>query len=181
MIAQAWQDQANCGSRPLPNTRLPTVFVYLACVLDAWSRRCVSWQLSRWIDTDLTLAALERALVTRLPAPGLIYHSDRGVQYASGDYVVRLNGVGVKISMAADGNPYENAQAESFFKTLKQEEVYLQQYQTFAEAEANLSHLIEDVYNTKRLHSSLDYRPPAEFEADHASGVAFPNALARKE
>jgi len=146
-----------------------------------WSRRCVGWQPSRWIDTDLTLAALERALVTRHPAPGPVHHSDRGVQYASGDDVARLNGVGVKISMAAVGNPYENAQVESFFKTLKQEEVYPQQYQTFAEAEANLSHFIEDVYNVKRLHSSLDYRPPAEFEAVRASWVASPNARARKE
>ena len=144
--------------------RLPTAFAYLACVLDAWSRRCVGWQLSRWIDTDLTLAALERALATRRPAPGLIHHSDRGVQYASRDYVAWLDEIGAQVSMAAVGYPYENAQAESFFKTLKCEEVYRQQYRTFAEAEANLDRFIEDVYNTKRLHSALGYRPPAEFE-----------------
>jgi transposase InsO family protein len=145
--------------------RLPTTFAYLACVLDAWSRRCVGWHLSRTIGTRLTLAALDRALVVRCPAPGLIHHSDRGVQYASGDYVARLDGIGAPISMAAVGNPYDNAKAESFFKTLKCEEVYLTDYRTFAEAEANLGRFIEDVYNTKRLHSSLGYLPPAEFEA----------------
>lgn len=145
--------------------RLPTTFVYLACLLDAHSRRCVGWQLSRQIDTRLTLAALDRALVNRRPAPGLIHHSDRGVQYASAAYVARLAEAGARISMAAVGNPYENAQAESFFKTLKREEVYLKDYRTFAEAEANLTNFIDDVYNTKRLHSSLGYRPPVEFEA----------------
>jgi putative transposase len=145
--------------------RLPTAFVYLACVLDAWSRRCVGWQLSRTIDARLTLAALEQALAARCPPPGLIHHSDRGVQYASGDYVARLEGIGALVSMAAVGNPYENAKAESFFKTLKCEEVYLQEYRTFAEAEANLRRFIADVYNAKRLHSSLGYLPPVEFEA----------------
>ncbi len=145
--------------------RLPTAFVYLATVLDAYSRRCVGWALSRVIDTDLTLAALTMALTARQPAPGLIHHSDRGVQYASGEYVTRLEGVGARISMAARGNPYENAQAESFFKTLKTEEVYLKEYRTFAEAWVNLARFIEDVYNTKRLHSSLGYLPPIEFEA----------------
>jgi putative transposase len=147
--------------------RLPTAFAYLACVLDAWSRRCVGWHLSRSIDTRLALAALDHALATRRPAQGLIHHSDRGVQYASTDYVARLEEVGARISMAAVGNPYDNAKAESFFKTLKCEEVYLQQYRTFDEAAANLGRFIEDVYNTKRLHSSLGYRPPAEFEAAH--------------
>lgn len=111
--------------------------------------------------------ALDRALAARCPAPGLIHHSDRGVQYASGDYVARLEGVGAKVSMAATGNPYENAKVESFFKTLKYEEVYLRDYRTFAEAEANIGRFIGDVYNTKRLHSGLGYRPPVEFEAAH--------------
>ncbi|HEU5422494.1 MAG TPA: IS3 family transposase [Nitrolancea sp.] len=145
--------------------RLPTAFAYLACVLDACSRRCIGWQLSRQIDTGLTLAALDHALAARRPVPGLIHHSDRGVQYASADYVARLEAAGCRVSMSAKGNPYDNARAESFFKTLKREEVSLQQYQTFAEAERNLTRFIEDVYNQKRLHSSLGYRPPAEFEA----------------
>lgn len=145
--------------------RLPTSFVYLACVLDAYSRRCVGWKLSRQIDTQLTLDALELALAHRRPTPGLIHHSDRGVQYASLTYVARLEQAGVRVSMSAKGNPYDNAKAESFFKTLKREEVNLQDYRTFAEAEANLGHFIEAVYNQKRLHSSLGYLPPVEFEA----------------
>ncbi len=145
--------------------RLPTAFVYLACVLDAYSRRCVGWQLSREIDTTLALAALNHALATRCPSPGLIHHSDRGVQYASAAYVARLEGAGARVSMSAVGNPYHNAKAESFFKSLKHEEVYLKDYRSFAEAEANLAQFIEDVYNVRRLHSSLGYLPPVEFEA----------------
>jgi transposase InsO family protein len=110
------------------------------------------------------LTALEQAIALRQPAPGLIHHSDRGVQYASQAYVERLVAIGARISMAATGNPYENAQAESFFKTLKREEVYLKDYRTFAEAHANLGHFIEAVYNQKRLHSSLGYCPPMEFD-----------------
>lgn len=143
---------------------LPTTFVYLACVLDAWSRRCLGWQLSHQIDTALPLVALDHALDLRQPTPGVIHHSDRGVQYASAAYVDRLTAAGARISMSAVGNPYDNAKAESFFKTLKREEVYLNQYDSFAEAEANLGHFIEEVYNAKRLHSSLGYRPPIEFE-----------------
>jgi transposase InsO family protein len=148
--------------------RLPTGFVYLACLIDSYSRRCVGWALSRLIDTDLALAALEHALGTRQPQPGLIHHSDHGVQYASTAYVARLEAAGIQRSMASRGNPYENAKAESFFKTLKAEEVYLNDYQTFQEAHANLEHFIDEVYNRKRLHSSLGYRPPDEFEAAHA-------------
>lgn len=146
--------------------RLPTTFCYLACVLDAFSRRCVGWQLGRTLETTLPLAALDQALASRRPAPGLIHHSDRGVQYASAAYTERLQLAGIQISMSAPGNPYDNAQAESFFKTLKREEVYLQEYQTVAEAEAHLGHFIEEVYNTKRLHSRLGYRAPAEFELE---------------
>jgi putative transposase len=146
--------------------KLPTSFVYLACILDAYSRRCVGWRLSRSIDTTMTLAALDHALKTRQPRAGLIHHSDRGVQYASTAYVARLQQAEVRISMSSRGNPYENAKAESFFKTLKREEVWLKQYRDFREAEANIGLFIEDVYNQKRLHSSLGYVPPAEFERD---------------
>ena len=111
--------------------RLPASFCYLAAVLDAYSRYCVGWSLSRWIDTRLTLSALETALWSRLPEPGLIHHSDQGVQYASSEYVARLKNSGAFISMAAVGNPYENAKAESFFRTLKMEEVYIKDYRRF--------------------------------------------------
>ena len=157
---QAWQAD-------ITYIRLPTGFAYLAAILDAYSRRCVGWQLSQCIDTNLTLAALDMALSARRINPGLVHHSDRGVQYASSAYVGRLESVGALPSMSAKGNPYDNAKAESFFKTLKREEVYLKDYRTFGEAQANIGQFIEDVYNQKRLHSSLGYLPPAEFEALH--------------
>jgi putative transposase len=144
--------------------RLPSTFVYLAAILDAYSRKCVGWKLSRRIDTQLTLGALEAALAVRCVKAGLIHHSDRGVQYGSHESVARLRSIEAQVSMAAVGNPYDNAKAESFFKTLKREEVYLKQYQTFQEAEDNIRQFIEDVYHTKRLHSSLGYLPPSEFE-----------------
>jgi len=148
--------------------RLPTMFCYLAAILDACSRRCVGWELSRFIDTELALAALERALWSRRPQPGLIHHSDQGVQYASPNYVDRLEAAGIEVSMAAKGNPYENAKAERFFRTLKSEEVYLKSYETYEDARANIGDFIEEVYNTKRLHSALGYVPPSEFEAGYA-------------
>lgn len=154
----------------LTYVRLARGFVYLAAILDACSRKVIGWALSRWIDTAVALRALEHALATRKVSAGLIHHSDHGVQYASGAYVARLQEHGIAISMAAIGNPYENAQAESFFKTLKTEEVYLKEYEGFADAERQLGHFIDAVYNHKRLHSSLHYRPPNEFEA---SVVAF--------
>jgi putative transposase len=144
--------------------RLPQGFVYLACVLDAFSRRCIGWHLSRDIDTALTLCALNNAIAARRPGPGLIHHSDRGVQYASLDYVARLTEIGARPSMSAAGCPYDNAKAESFFKTLKKEEVYLSQYRNFEEALENIGAFLDDVYNVKRLHSSLGYLPPVEFE-----------------
>lgn len=161
---QAWQAD-------ITYIRLPTGFAYLAAILDAYSRRCVGWQLSRCIDTSLTLTALDMALATRCVKPGLVHHSDRGVQYASSAYVARLESVGAVPSMSAKGSPYDNAKAESFFKTLKREEVYLKEYRTFGEAEANINQFIDDVYNQKRLHSSLGYLPPAEFEDLHYQTV----------
>ncbi len=148
--------------------RLPQGFVYLACVLDAFSRRCIGWHLSKDIDTRLTLAALNAAIAARCPCVGLIHHSDRGVQYASSEYVARLGEIGASPSMSKAGCPYDNAKAESFFKTLKKEEVYLGQYYNFEEARASLGAFLEAVYNVKRLHSSLGYLPPTEFEEQFA-------------
>lgn len=154
--------------------RLPQGFVYLACVLDAFSRRVIGWHLSRDIDTRLTLAALNKAIAARRPPAGLIHHSDRGVQYASGEYVARLSEIGASPSMSKAGCPYDNAKVESFFKTLKKEEVYLSHYHNFEEARTNLSVFLEDVYNVKRLHSSLGYLPPMAFEVEFEAQFAQP-------
>lgn len=112
-------------------------------------------------------------MASREVSAGLIHHSDRGVQYASLAYVERLEGLGIMVSMSGIGNPYDNAKAESFFKTLKQEEVYLKEYRTFEEAQTNIRQFVEDVYNLKRLHSSLGYLPPVEFEALHYQNVGM--------
>jgi putative transposase len=144
--------------------RLGQEFVYLATVMDAFSRRVVGWCLSRHVEAELALTALERALEARQPLAGWIHHSDQGVQYACGAYRERLERAGARASMAAKGTPQENGQAERLFRTLKEEEVYLQEYQTFEEAEASIGRFIEEVYNQKRLHSALGYRPPCEFE-----------------
>jgi putative transposase len=145
--------------------RLRREFVYLAVILDAYSRRCIGWTLSRHIDTQLTLKALRMALANRTVPPGLVHHSDRGVQYAAADYVALLREYRIQISMSRTGNPYDNAKAERFMRTLKYEEVYLNDYDTLAEVLASVQHFIEAVYNRKRLHSAIGYRPPAEFEA----------------
>ncbi len=145
--------------------RLRREFVYLAVILDAYSRRCIGWALSRHIDTELALAALRLALQTRTIQPGLMHHSDRGVQYASADYVALLKEHQIKISMSRTGNPYDNAKAERFMRTLKYEEVYMNDYETLPEVLASVQHFIEAVYNRKRLHSAIGYLPPAEFEA----------------
>jgi putative transposase len=159
--------------------RLPTAFVFLACILDAWSRRCIGWHLSRTIDTSLTLVALNNAVNLRQPPLGFIHHSDRGVQYASTAYTERLAALGAQISMSAKGNPYDNAKAESFFKTLKREEVELTQYETFADAEAQIGRFIDDVYNQKRLHSSLGYVPPVEYESLYNAILEHPSPMVR--
>ena len=145
--------------------RLLREFIYLAVLLDAFSRRCIGWAISRHIDTQLTLAALQMALRTRNLQPGLIHHSDQGVQYAATDYVTVLQEHKIEISMSRTGNPYDNAKAERFMRTLKYEEVYMNDYETLAEVRASIEHFIEAVYNRKRLHSAIGYQPPAEFEA----------------
>ena len=146
--------------------RLETEFVYLAVVLDAYSRRVIGWALDRTLQDELTLAALRTALERRIPTPGLVHHSDRGIQYASQDYTDLLKDHRITISMSRKGNPYDNAACESFMKTLKYEEVHRQEYRDLAEARASIEHFLERVYNQKRLHSALSYRPPVEFEQD---------------
>ena len=148
--------------------RLLREFIYLAVLLDAFSRRCIGWAISRHIDTQLTLAALQMALNTRTIHAGLIHHSDRGVQYAATDYVAVLHDHKIEISMSRTGNPYDNAKAERFMRTLKYEEIYMNDYETLAEVRASIEHFIEAVYNRKRLHSAIGYRPPVEFEASLA-------------
>lgn len=144
--------------------RLPTEFVFLAVLLDAWSRKVTGWALSRRLDAQLTCEALKAAIASRRPSAGCIHHSDRGVEYACRAYVGALNEHGFQISMGRKGNPYDNAQAESFMKTLKVEEVYLWEYGTFEVARERIKEFIEDVYNRKRLHSALGYRSPVQFE-----------------
>jgi putative transposase len=151
--------------------RLQQEFIYLAVILDVYSRRLVGWSISRHLDSSFAVQALEGALKRRRPAPGLIHHSDRGVQYASAEYVKRLERLGITISMSRPGNPYDNAFAESFMKTLKVEEVDGRHYRDFDEAAASIASFIEDVYNTERLHSALDYLSPMEFEAETARGI----------
>lgn len=144
--------------------RLETEFVYLAVVLDAFSRRVIGWALDRSLEDDLAIAALKMAFRRRTPSEGLTHHSDRGVQYASNDYTGLLKDHGVRISMSRSGNPYDNATCESFMKTFKYEEVYRQDYRDLTEAHASIDRFIEKIYNGKRLHSALGYRPPIEFE-----------------
>jgi len=141
-------------------------FVFLAVIIDVFSRRCIGWELSRHIDTDLTLNALRNAFRTRKgdDLKSLIHHSDQGVQYASKEYVDCLKRHGILVSMSRKGNPYDNAFAESFIKTLKCEEVYLNEYGTFNDALTNIDRFIEEVYNSKRLHSSIGYKSPISFE-----------------
>ena len=148
--------------------RMPNGFIYLAAIEDVFSRKCIGWSLGNDIDARLALDALEMALEKRkvLGFDSLVHHSDRGVQYASDVYVQMLTEHGIHLSMSRSGNPYDNAFAESFNKTLKVEEVYINEYETFEDAYKNIKHFIELVYNKKRLHSSIGYIPPEEFERE---------------
>jgi transposase InsO family protein len=144
--------------------RLQLEFVYLAVLLDAFSRRCLGWALQRSLEAVLALKALRMALRHRRPKPGLVHHSDRGVQYASRDYTAELQQHGIRISMSRTASPYDNAQAESFMKTLKYEEVYRTEYRSLEDARASIGEFLDKIYNRERLHSALGYRPPLEFE-----------------
>jgi transposase InsO family protein len=158
--------------------RLREEFVFLAVIVDAYSRRVIGWALDRTLETDLPLTALRMALARRTIAPGLVHHSDRGVQYASHEYSGLLQEHGIVISMSRKGNPWDNAACESFIKTLKYEEVYRNEYRDLAEARASMRQFLEGIYNRKRLHSALGYVPPAEFEA-HLAAQKNKEAAAR--
>jgi len=145
--------------------RLQGEFIFLAVILDAHCRRVVGWALSRRIDTELALAALRMAVKSRSVRPGLIHHSDQGVQYAATEYINLLKENGIQVSMSRRGTPYDNAQAESFMKTLKYEEVYLSDYANLTEARQSIGRFLDQIYNRERLHSKIGYVPPEEFEA----------------
>jgi transposase InsO family protein len=150
--------------------RLDEEFVYLAVILDAYSRRVIGWNLDDTMAESLTLAALQMALNGREVAAGLVHHSDRGVQYAASAYTQMLKDNGITISMSRKGNPWDNAACESFMKTLKHEEVHRTEYRNLADARARIGQFLESIYNDRRLHSSLAYRSPAEFEKSLAPG-----------
>jgi transposase InsO family protein len=149
--------------------RLREEFVFLAVILDAFSRRVIGWALDRNMEDELTLSALLMAIKQRGIQPGMVHHSDRGSQYASNDYTEMLKASGIQISMSRKGNPWDNAACESFMKTLKYEEVLRNEYRNLAEAFASIPEFLEKVYNQKRLHSALGYLPPVEFEAQLAN------------
>ena len=144
--------------------RLPSGFCYLAAILDAYSRKVVGWSVSKNIDAALVLAALRSAIESRRPPEGWIHHSDQGVQYACRGYIEAVEAAGGRPSMSSKACPYDNAKAESFFASLKKEEVHLEEYRSLEEAKAGIERYIDDYYNLRRLHSSLGYRSPNEFE-----------------
>jgi len=144
-------------------------FIYLAVVLDAFSRKVIGWHLDRTLEASLALTALQMALQHRPVGPGLVHHSDRGIQYACGEYTGTLNERGIQISMSRKGNPFDNAKCESFMKTLKHEEVHRTEYRDLADARAQIGTFLEKVYNEKRLHSALGYKSPNQFEREQAS------------
>lgn len=147
-------------------------------MLDAFSRKVIGWQLGRTLETKVPLQALEAAIANRHPQPGLVHHSDRGTQYASNQYVQRLEACGAHLSMSRAASPWENGKCESFIKTLKQEEIDARRYASFAELRENLDEFMEQIYNKVRLHSALGYRSPEEFEQSQAPGVKWsPAAL----
>jgi transposase InsO family protein len=158
-------DQLWCAD--LTYIRLGSEFIYLAVILDIFSRRVIGWELGRSLEAALAISALKQALGQRTVKPGLAHHSDRGVQYASREYTDLLKESGITISMSRKGNPYDNAFAESFMKTLKYEEAYLQEYEGLQDAKASIERFLEEVCNQKRLRSSLGYLPPMEFEHHH--------------
>jgi len=161
----------------LPYLRLQKEFAYLAVILDAYSRRVVGWALDRTLCASLPLKALEQAIINRQPPPGLVHHSDRGVQYASAEYVRVLRDHEMIPSMSRPGNPYDNATCESFLKTLKREEIYAGDYEDLERVLESVAAFIDRYYNCTRLHSALGYRSPAEFENESESGTARANVV----
>ena len=169
--------------------RLQSEFVYLAVILDGYSRKVVGWNLDRTLASRLAVEALQQAIELRRPLPGLVHHSDRGIQYASADYVALLKQHGIVPSMSRPANPYDNASCESFIKTLKREEIYANEYQDLDDLHEHIEEFIERYYNQKRLHSALGYQTPAEFEtqarekseaASHSATLRFFNGDPQK-
>jgi putative transposase len=156
--------------------RLQREFVYLAVILDAFSRRVIGWALDRNMTAALTLTALRKAITERQPPPGVVHHSDRGLQYASADYVQVLHQHGMELSMSRAGNPYDNATCESFLKTLKVEEIYASDYSNLEDLRAHLEDFIDQYYNRRRLHSALNYRSPEKFEQELAAASSMGTA-----